>query len=390
MSNRLRLSRRATLVAAATAGLALAAPGAALASPAHHGGGYHHGGNVTVDQVNLFSDLSGEAAQVDPNLINPWGLAFTSASGVWISDQGTDLAQAVTLTPGQSTGAIAGVDVAFPGSASPVGGPTGQVANASTGFVLKDGKPASFIFDTLDGHIDAWDGGDGVKGAVETEVTSPAPAAYTGLAIASTRQGEELFAADYGTGDVEVFNSAFQPVKLAPWQFQDPWLAKQGYRPFNTQELDGYIFVTYDTLDPTPPKGDGPEGLGEGIGAADEYTTGGRLIARITGGPLDAPWGLAIAPSGWGRAAGSLLVGNFGDGKINIFAKEGDHFARHATGQVLVAPGQPFAEPGLWALLSGGTASNQGGTDALWFSAGIAAAQGGPTEQHGLVGVLRP
>jgi hypothetical protein len=110
MSYRLRLSRRATLAAAAAAGLALATPSVALAGPAHHDGGHHHhDGNFTVNQVDLFSGLPGQAAQVDPRLINPWGLAFTSASGVWTSDQGKDVAGAVTLTPGQSTGAITGV-----------------------------------------------------------------------------------------------------------------------------------------------------------------------------------------------------------------------------------------------------------------------------------------
>jgi uncharacterized protein (TIGR03118 family) len=122
----------------------------------------------------------------------------------------------------------------------------------------------------------------------------------------------------------------------------------------------------------------------------DEFSTDGRLIARIaTGGPLDAPWGLAIAPGSWGSVAGSLLIGNFGDGRINIFAKDGDHFARHATGRILdAATGRPFAEPGLWALLPG--TATTGGTGALWFTAGIRTQPGGPREQGGLLGVLRP
>ena len=111
--------------------------------------------------------------------------------------------------------------------------------------------------------------------------------------------------------------------------------------------------MTYATLNPNPSPGAGPEGLGVGVGVVDEYSTDGRLIARIaTGDPLDAPWGLAIAPSGWGRVAGSLLVGNFGNGRISIFPARGDHFAHHASGQILdTATGQPFAEPGLWGLL---------------------------------------
>jgi uncharacterized protein (TIGR03118 family) len=184
-----------------------------------------------------------------------------------------------------------------------------------------------------------------------------------------------------------VFNSSIRQVTLAPWQFTDPRLPA-GYQAFNMQALDGHVFVTYDTLNPNPSPGAGPEGLG--VGVVDEYGTDGRLIARIaTGGPLDAPWGLAIAPSGFGRVAGSLLVGNFGKGRISIFPARCDHFARHASAQILdAATGQPFAEPGLWGLLPG-TAST-GGTDALWFAAGIAGPDGGPLEQGGLLGVLRP
>jgi uncharacterized protein (TIGR03118 family) len=150
--------------------------------------------------------------------------------------------------------------------------------------------------------------------------------------------------------------------------------------PFNTQALNGSIFVTYDKADPAT----GREAVGPGLGIVDEFSTDGHLISRVaSGGALNAPWGLAIAPSSWGSAAGSLLVGNFGDGRINIFAKEGSHFARHVTGQVRDAStGKPFAEPGLWGLLPGTAAT--GGTDALWFTAGI------NHEQDGLLGVLRP
>jgi uncharacterized protein (TIGR03118 family) len=271
-------------------------------------------------------------------------------------------------------------------------GPSGQVANTGSGFVISSGgksAPAAFIFATLDGHIEAWNPKvDPATGDAQDEATVPG-AGYTGLAIASTPAGDELFAANYATGAVNVFNSSFQQVTLAPWQFTDPRLPA-GYRAFNTQVLDGHVFVTYDTLNPNPSPGAGPEGLGVGVGVVDEFSTDGRLIARIaTGGPLDAPWGLAIAPPGWGHVAGALLVGNFGNGRISIFPAQGDHFAHHASGQILDAStGQPFAEPGLWGLLPG-TAST-GGTGALWFAAGIAGPDGGPLEQGGLLGVLRP
>jgi uncharacterized protein (TIGR03118 family) len=138
--------------------------------------------------------------------------------------------------------------------------------------------------------------------------------------------------------------------------------------------------VTYDRADPVTHR----QAVGRGLGVVDEFSPDGRLISRITsGGALNAPWGLAIAPAGWGHVAGSLLIGNFGDGRINIVARQGHHFAHHITGLVRVtSTGKPFAEPGLWGLLPG-TAANAG-TDALWFVAGI------NNEQDGLLGVLRP
>jgi len=247
------------------------------------------------------------------------------------------------------------VQVTLPDS---VLGPSGQVANTGSGFVISSGgksAPAAFIFATLDGHIEAWNPKvDPATGDTQDEATVPG-AGYTGLAIASTSAGDELFAANYATGPVNVFNSSFQQVTLAPWQFTDPRLPA-GYRAFNTQVLDGRVFVTYDTLNPSPAPGAGQEGLGVGVGVVDEFSTDGRLIARIaTGGPLDAPWG---------HVADALLAGNFGNGRISIFPARGDHFARRASGQILDAStGQPFEEPGLWGLLPR-TASTCG-TDAL-------------------------
>lgn len=265
----------------------------------------------------------------------------------------------------------------MPGS---VAGPSGQVSNPGPGFVLSNGTvhaPAAFIFATLDGHIEAWTPQvDPLIGNAEDKVTVPG-AGYTGLAI-SPADGGRLFAANFTQGRVDVFNSAFNQVKTAGWQFRDPRLLR-GYRPFNTQALNGDIFVTYDNADPAT----GREAVGAGLGVVDEYSTDGHLISRIaSGGALNAPWGLAIAPASWGSAAGSLLVGNFDDGRINISAKDGHHFADKITGQVRVtSTGKPFAEPGLWGLLPG--TATTGGTNALWFTAGI------NHEQNGLLGVLR-
>jgi uncharacterized protein (TIGR03118 family) len=373
---RLRSLRSAALVAAAAGGLALAAPAVAFASTAHQAPQR----DLKLNQVNLASDIPGMAPVTDPDLKNPWGISLSPTSPLWISNQGTDSSTLYSLTPGSSTATKStAVRVTMPDS---VAGPSGQVANTGTGFVLSNGTvsaPAAFIFATLDGHIEAWSPQvDPHIGNTEDKVTVPG-AAYTGLALATTKQGDRLFAADFAKGTVDVFDSAFKQVKTAPGQFRDAQLPR-GYLPFNTQALNGNIFVTYDKADPAT----GREAVGPGLGVVDEFSTDGHLISRIAaGGALNAPWGLAIAPSSLGSAAGSLLVGNFGDGRINILAKQGDHFAPDVTGQVQDAStGKPFTEPGLWSLLPGTAAT--GGTDALWFTAGI------NHEQDGLLGVLRP
>ena len=378
MLPRLSSPRFAALLIAAGSGLALAgAPGVAFASSGHHQAPNH---DIKLNQVNLASDIPGLAPLTDPDLVNPWGISHAPTSPLWVSNQGTDSSTLYTLSPGSATVTkVPTVRVTMAGS---VAGPTGQVNNTGTGFVLSNGTvsaPAAFIFATLDGHIEAWSPMvDPLIGNAEDKVTVPG-AGYTGLAIASTSHGDRLFAANFAQGRVDVFDSAFHQVKTAPWQFRDPRLPR-GYLPFNTQALNGDIFVAYDKADPVTHR----QAVGQGLGVVDEFSPDGHLISRITsGGALNAPWGLAIAPAGWGRAAGSLLVGNFGDGRINILARQGHHFAHRITGLVRdISTGQPFAEPGLWGLLPG-TAANAG-TDALWFTAGL------NHEQNGLLGVLRP
>jgi uncharacterized protein (TIGR03118 family) len=364
---------------AAAGGLAVATPAAAFASSGNVQAAPQR--DLTLNQVNLASDLPGMAPVTDPDLKNPWGISLSATSPLWISNQGTDSSTLYSLAPGSTAAAKStAVRVTLPDS---VAGPSGQVANPGTGFVLSNGTasaPAAFIFATLDGHIEAWSPKvDPLIGNTEDKVTIPG-AGYTGLAVAATQSGaEELFASNFSQGRVDVFDSSFNQVKLASWQFTDPRLP-QGYLPFNTQTLNGNIFVTYDKVNPAT----GREATDLGVGVVDEYSTSGRLLERIvSGGALDAPWGLAIAPASFGDAAGSLLIGNFGDGHINIVPKIGPFFLHRTTGQVKVAAtGMPFAEPGLWGLLPG-TAST-GGTDSLWFTAGI------NHEQNGLLGVLRP
>jgi uncharacterized protein (TIGR03118 family) len=383
MLKRVRSPYSLALIVAATSGLALAAPGAAFASPGHHRAPRHGTADQgpAVHQVNLVSDIPGKAQLTDPDLKNPWGVSMQAASPLWVSNQGTDSSTLYTLPAGTDNVAkTSAVRVTLPGS---VAGPSGQVANSGQGFVLSNGTtsaPAQFIFATLDGHIQAWNGTiDPRIGDAENKVTVPG-AGYTGLALATTARGaDQLYAANFSSGAVDVFDSRFKAVKKEPWQFRDARLPK-GYKAFNTQTLNGHVFVTYDKTDPKT----GRELVGKGIGVVNEFTPDGRLVRRVaTGGDLNAPWGIAIAPSGWGSTAGSLLIGNFGDGRINVVARHHGRYDHHITSQVRdMTTGKLFAEPGLWALQPGTAAT--GGTDAVWFTSGI------NNEQNGLLGVLRP
>jgi uncharacterized protein (TIGR03118 family) len=227
MLPRLSSPRFAALLIAAGSGLALAgAPAAAFASTGHHQAPNH---DLKLNQVNLASDIPGLAPLTDPDLVNPWGISHAPTSPLWVSNQGTNSSTLYTLPPGSATVTkVPTVRVTMAGS---VAGPTGQVNNPGTGFVLSNGKvsaPAAFIFATLDGHIEAWSPMvDPLIGNAEDKATVPG-AGYTGLAIASTSQGDELFAANFAQGRVDVFDSAFHQVKTAPWQFRDPRLPR-GY-----------------------------------------------------------------------------------------------------------------------------------------------------------------
>jgi uncharacterized protein (TIGR03118 family) len=249
--------------------------------------------------------------------------------------------------------------------------------------LLSDGKTAGrFIFATLTGQIFAWSPPVTLQiGPAEKEATVKG-AAYTGLAIATAKKGDQLYAANFAQGRVDVFNSKFKKVKQADWAFRDNHLPK-GYSPFNVQTLkvngSDKIFVAYAKVDPKT----GRSASGKGLGFVDEYTVDGKFVARIASrGSLNAPWGLAIAPAAWGKHAGSLLIGNFGDGRINfVEPKSQGRFDNKIEGQLKKTNGRTLVIPGLWALLPGTAAT--GGTDSVWFSAGIA------NEKHGLLGVLR-
>ena len=307
----------------------------------------------TFVQTNLVANTSGVAAVTDPNLINPWGVAFTATSPFWISDQGSGVS---TLYNGAGTPSA--LVVTIPGSSTPPSGPTGQVANTTTGFVLGDGKSASFIFDTLNGTIAAWNGGEGT--AAVTVASTPG-AIYTGLALAADGASTYIYAAD-STGAIRVFDSSFNPVVLSGG-FVDP-NAIAGYVPFNIQLIGSTLYVTYAQL--------GPHGTALPGGYVDEFDTAGDFIGRFaTGGALEAPWGITLAPATFGSFGDDLLIGNFGNGEIDAYSTAGTF-----EGTLDGAGGTPLVNDNLWALdfRTGGTGVNP---NALYLTAGIDNQQGG-------------
>jgi uncharacterized protein (TIGR03118 family) len=348
---------RAALVGAIFSLALVASPQLAAAPP---------GGTYTV--TPLVSDIPGVAPVTDPNLVNGWGLARSATSPWWVADNGT---QKSTLYTGAGAPLPLVVGVA--------GGPTGVVfaGIADKFLVATDASPtlgrASFIFDSEDGQIRAWRGG----GTALVTAHGGAGAIYKGLAIAEPTPGHpRLYAADFHNARVDVFNGAWQNVTPAG-AFVDPTLP-DGYAPFGIQTIGSRVYVSYAQQDADA----ADEVAGEGRGFVDAYDLTGNLIARVAQhGQLNAPWGLALAPSTFGRYAGDLLVGNFGNGEINAYEETPSGF--HHRGTLRATSGNKLAIDGLWALEFGNGGSN-GSPDTLFFTAGP------DDESHGLFGTITP
>jgi uncharacterized protein (TIGR03118 family) len=365
-------ARPLAVLATMASGLAVIAPVAADAGADPQA---RQQDGLAVRQVNMVSDLPGRARLTDRDLVNPWGLALGATTPLWSANQGTNSATLYSSAAGATTATkVPMVRVTVPA-------PTGQVANAGTDFVVRNGSvasPARFIFSTLTGQIAAWGPpASPLRGAAQIKATVRG-AVYTGLAIAPSKTGDHLYAANFKQNRIDVFNDRFQLVKKPSSAFRDARLPK-GFAPFNVQTLKGRIFVAYAKVDPKT----GESLNRRGLGFVDEYTTEGRLVDRVAAQQsLNAPWGLAIAPAGWGKLAGSLLIGNFGDGRINVVGIHNGRFDNRIQGQLRNnATGKTLAIEGLWAILPG--TATTGGTNSLWFSAGIG------DEHHGLLGVLR-
>jgi uncharacterized protein (TIGR03118 family) len=284
--------------------------------------------NVTAQVANL----PNMAPVTDPSLVNPWGISTSPTGAQWVANQGTSTA--TTFAPGTfKVSRMLNLQ----------GEPTGSTfIGAGNAFDISAGGKtggASFAFATTGGQILGWNQSVSPTGAVVAVDQSAQHASFTGLTLGMNGQQPLLFAADFSQGMVEIFNNKFAQVG----QFTDPSVPA-GYAPFNAQVLNGNVYVTYALFNPST----GRSTAGQGAGFVDVFNTQGQLLSRLipNGGKLNAPWGLAMAPSSFGQFAGDLLVGNFGNGKINAFNPQTGAF----IGQVDNASGAVAVIPGLWAL----------------------------------------
>lgn len=314
-------------------------------------------------QINLVSDQPGVAQIQDTNLVNAWGVSFSSTSPFWISDNGTGKATLYAATNGVVT--RLGLVVNIPGE----GNPTGQFFNGTPAFHTN-----LFIFVSEDGTISGWRGALGVNAEI---LATRSNAVYKGVTWGTNSSGLVLLAANFAEGTVDVYDTNTTLVT----QFSDPH-APSGYAPFNVQNIDGLIFVTFAKQDAE--KHDDVPGRGHGLidvlnpqtGEFHRFATGSDAGGKLK--EIDSPWGLALAPDSFGKHGGDLLVGNFGSGTIMTFNPEGKFqglLKGHRHGALVI--------DGLWALTFGNQGS-AGDPDSLFFTAGP------DGESHGLFGTIEP
>jgi uncharacterized protein (TIGR03118 family) len=354
--------RRSTL-AVAVLSLALVAALQAAAGPP--------GGDYTV--TDLVSNLPGAVQPPDPDLVNGWGLARSATSPWWVADNGPDPSTSKS-TLYNSAGVKQALTVSVPG------GPTGTVFTGIAGS-FQIGTTATttlagsnFVFATEAGTILAWRGGS--TAALPAPVTGVAPGAvFKGLTLATPTPGNPLlYATDFHNAQIDVFNGAWQNVTPAG-SFADPGIPS-GFAPFGIQAIGSSIFVTYGKQDAVAHD----EVDAQSLGFVDQYDLQGNLVARVAQrGQLNGPWGLAMAPAGFGRYGGDLLVGNFGDGQINAFTQNGGGW--HHDGTLRSSDGGKLVIDGLWALQFGNAGAN-GDPNTLFFAAGP------DDESNGLFGTI--
>lgn len=323
-------------------------------------------------QRNLVSDGGVPAAHIDHNLVNSWGLAFNPYGFAWVAD-----ADGMVSTLYDGNGIMQSLVVQIPTATMSIGGnPTGIVFNGSDGFVVSKAGlsgPSRFLFATEQGVIAAWAPNVDLTHAIRKINHSASATNYKGLALSGGGHGQLLYAADFHHARVDVFDSQFHPVTLPTGAFHDPGIPA-GFAPFGIQSIGGDIYVTYARQDADRED----EVAGPGLGYVDVYTPLGKLIRRIASrGSLNAPWGVALAPAGFGSYSNKLLIGNFGDGRINAFSPT----AGLVLGPLHDQNGKVIRIDGLWGMQFGNGLENQP-VNTLFFAAGP------DDESHGLFGRL--
>jgi uncharacterized protein (TIGR03118 family) len=319
---------------------------------------------------NLVSDGSVPAAHVDPALVNPWGIAFNPNGFVWVADNETGVS---TLYDGRGVKQSLVVTIPPPPGVDPPSSPTGIVFSSGADFVVSAGGasgPSRFIFATEDGTIAGWAPNVDATHAILAVNNSASHAIYKGLALAANGEAHFLYAADFHHNRIDVFDGNFHPVTLSG-RFRDSMIPAH-FAPFGIHNILGNLYVTYAKQDEEAED----DVTGPGLGFVDVFNANGHLIRRfITRGPLNAPWGIALAPADFGRFRNRLLVGNFGDGRINAFDLRTGEF----RGTLRRPSGQAIALEGLWGIAFGNGLFHQP-TNTLFFAAGP------DDEEHGVYG----
>lgn len=325
-------------------------------------------------QTNLVADTAAASPapmHVDPNLLNPWGIAFFPNNPFWIADNNSGFS-----TLYDQTGTLDGTfTVPPPAGSTAESTPTGIVANVSSTAFEVGGQPSLFIFDTEDGTLSGWNGGTNVILAVDNSMGGTG-AVYKGLAMVTSNGANFILATNFRSGKVEVYNSTFAAVSLSG-SFMDPNLPA-GYAPFGIHNVgNNQIYVTYALQDSA--KHDPVHAAGDGI--VDIFDDNGNFVQRVVStGDMhtNAPWGIAIPPAGFGPFGGDVLIGNFGDGVLNAYTPSGAFIdsVRDAGGKVIT-------NLSLWDLVFGGGGSS-GDPNTLYLTAG------GMNEAHGVFASLVP
>ena len=340
-------------------------------------------------QTNFISDIPGLAFVQDPLLINPWGIAFRGTTPFWVSNNGTSSA---SLFRGDVSGSPLVLNPGLNLVTVPGGLPTGVVGNATTDFAVTPCSvascPAAFIFSSITGNIVGWNPSAGPNATTGVIAASHPGHVYTGLAIGNNSGGNRLYAADFANGAIDVYDGTFA-LTTTTGGFADatiPTTPGNTYHPFNIQNIvdnipsagNSHLYVMYAKVG-----SDGKDEEGVGNGFVRRFNTDGMrdLTFGINNGPLNSPWGIAIAPPTFGIFGSALLIGNFGEGNPSIHAFNPTTGAFFGTIQNENGDGIEIDE--LWALQFG-NGVNGGDPGTLYFTAGIG------EEEHGLFGSLKP